>query len=254
MNSPSKSYIIWFSQRTGSTLLCKALEATNVAGKPGEWLLAADMPDLLEGHQVDTSEALRQKLWSLASTPNGVCGLKFSPYEPYHTQLLDLFRQLPDASGAGTNRADVWSNVMPNCRHIFLTRRNKVRLAVSWWKAICSQEWHREVDGPALDQGDHSAYNYEAIDHLLCEATLREAAIQELFSEGDIVPHTIVYEDFIADFEGTIRDTLDFLEVTLPERITIEPPFFTKLADDVSEAWVQRFRRERQQGWTNIAW
>ena len=101
MNSPSKSYIIWFSQRTGSTLLGKALEATNVAGKPGEWLLAADMPDLLERHRVDTPEALRQKLWSLASTPNGVCGLKFSLYEPYHTQLLDLFRQLPDASGRG---------------------------------------------------------------------------------------------------------------------------------------------------------
>ncbi len=254
MNSPSKSYIIWFSQRTGSTLLCKALEATNVAGKPGEWLLAADMPDLLERHGVDTPEALRQKLWSLASTPNGVCGLKFSLYEPYHTQLLDLFRQLPDASGVGPIASDVWSNVLPNCRHIFLTRRNKVRLAVSWWKAICSQEWHREADGPTLDQDERNAYNYAAIDHLLCEATLREAAIQELFSEGDIVPLTIVYEDFIADFEGTIRRALDFLDVTTPENITIEPPYYTKLADDVSEEWVQRFRHERQQGWTNIAW
>ena len=102
--------------------------------------------------------------------------------------------------------------------------------------------------------GRRNDYNYAAIDHLLCEATLREAAIQELFSEGDIVPLTIVYEDFIADFEGTIRGTLDFLDVTVPERITIEPPFFTKLADDVSEEWVQRFRHERQQGWTNIAW
>ncbi len=194
------------------------------------------------------------RLWSLASTPNGVCGLKFSMYEPYHTQLLDLFRQLPDASDLSKNRADVWSSVLPNCRHIFLTRRNKVRLAVSWWKAICSQEWHREGDSPVVNQDAYDAYNYAAIDHLLCEATLREAAIQELFSEGDIVPHTIVYEDFIADFEGTIRGTLDFLDVTVPERITIEPPFFTKLADDVSEEWVQRFRHERQQGWTNIAW
>jgi LPS sulfotransferase NodH len=38
MCKPSKSYIIWTSQRTGSTYLCKCLLNTDVAGNPDEWL------------------------------------------------------------------------------------------------------------------------------------------------------------------------------------------------------------------------
>ncbi|WP_342799609.1 Stf0 family sulfotransferase [Hyella patelloides] len=36
--TPKLSYTIWFSQRTGSTLLCRALESTGIAGNPSEWV------------------------------------------------------------------------------------------------------------------------------------------------------------------------------------------------------------------------
>ena len=36
---PTRSYLIWFTPRTGSTLLCKGLEDTGLLGKPGEHLL-----------------------------------------------------------------------------------------------------------------------------------------------------------------------------------------------------------------------
>ena len=35
---PNLSYIIWFSQSTGSTLLCQALASTGIAGRPAELL------------------------------------------------------------------------------------------------------------------------------------------------------------------------------------------------------------------------
>ena len=44
---PRLPYTIWFSQRTGSTLLCKALESTGIAGKPNEWFNCK--PDFLDG-------------------------------------------------------------------------------------------------------------------------------------------------------------------------------------------------------------
>ncbi|WP_019506605.1 Stf0 family sulfotransferase [Pleurocapsa sp. PCC 7319] len=47
---PKLSYTIWFSQRTGSTLLCRALQSTGLAGKPSEWLNASD---LLGKYQLD---------------------------------------------------------------------------------------------------------------------------------------------------------------------------------------------------------
>ena len=49
---PRLSYTIWFSQRTGSTVLCKALESTGIAGKPNEWLYTGD------GNLLDTTLVL----------------------------------------------------------------------------------------------------------------------------------------------------------------------------------------------------
>ena len=85
------------------------------------------------------------------------------------------------------------------------------------------------------------------------EASMREAGIQEFFAEGNIVPLTIVYEDFIQEYEQTIHSILDYLKID-PASANIDKPYFTKLADDISEEWAQRFREERQNGWPNIGW
>lgn len=80
---------------------------------------------------------------------------------------------------------------------------------------------------------------------------MREAAIQEFFDEGFIVPHTVVYEDFILSYEETVRSILDYLELPNVEEVIIAPPALQQLADNVSENWVQRFRQEKQRGWKN---
>ena len=82
---------------------------------------------------------------------------------------------------------------------------------------------------------------------------MREAGIQEFFAEGNIVPLNIFYEDFVQEYEQTIRTILDYLELDL-RSAAIAPPALTKTADTVSEEWVQRFREERQNGWTNRCW
>ena len=92
---PARSYTIWFSQRTASSLLCKALEGTGIAGKPGEWLYAPYAKDFLPYYGVKSHAELREKLWSLGSTANGVCGLKFSFHEPYFSRILELLRGIP---------------------------------------------------------------------------------------------------------------------------------------------------------------
>lgn len=85
-------------------------------------------------------------------------------------------------------RPDVWQAMFPNSRHLYMTRRNKVRLAVSWWRAIVSGEWHRR-HGQAPQDGDlQGRYSFDAINHLFAECSLREAAIEEFFAEGASCP------------------------------------------------------------------
>ena len=127
---PKLSYTIWFSQRTGSTLLCRALQATGIAGKPSEWLTLHTASNLLNKYQLDNHAELQQKLWQLGTTANSVFGVKTGAYEPYLSNIIDTFRQFPGCNPESNNRVDIWHNALPNCKHIYMTRRNKVRLAV----------------------------------------------------------------------------------------------------------------------------
>lgn len=247
---PVLSYTIWFSQRTGSTLLCHALESTGVAGRPGEWLSATDIPALYARHGARTPAELRARIWDAATTSNGVLGLKHGIYHPYFGAILDEFRQLDGHDGT---RPGIWENAFPNSRHIFMTRRNKVRLAVSWWKAIQSQEWHRLHGTPPKNAAIADRYSFEAIDHLLAEAAMREAATQEFFTKGEIIPLTIVYEDFVRRYEQTVFDLLQWLDIPASGAV-VAPPTYERLADTVSEDWVQRFRREKQATWKHNRW
>ncbi len=251
--TPQLSYTIWFSQRTGSTLLTTALAATGVAGQPEEWLETPEGEGLLAHYGAATPEALRQTLWARGTTSNGVFGAKVSFYEPHMTRVLALWRQLPNVPADAT-RSEVWARVFPNGRHIYMTRRNKVRQAISWWRAIRSETWHAPVgegETAAGRVGDKD-YDFAALRQLLDEAMLREAGIEAFFAEGGIVPLTLVYEDFARDYVGTLRRVLDYLGVALPAKMPA--PAFRKIADEVAETWVQRFRDTLQEGWIHRGW
>lgn len=233
--------MIWFSQRVGSTLLAQTLEDLGDAGRPREWLEAETIAALFAKHDVTDGRELRDALGRVATTDNGVLALKYGMRAVFHAELLELLGD--------------WNAVFPNCRHVFMTRRDKLRLAVSWWRAIQSGEWHRPArSAPTVVSPDGGArqpqappalaerYDRDAIQHLVLEASVREADIQTELARLGVVPFTIVYEDLIASYEPTVRALLEFLG--LPSQRSIPPPAFASIADHVSEAWYQRYRRE----------
>lgn len=112
--------------------------------------------------------------------------------------------------------------------------------------AFTAGQAHEEVDLS-------NAYSFDAINHLYSECSMREAGSQEFFTEGGIVPLNICYEDFIQQHEQTIRTVLRFLDLD-DQFATIPDPPLAKTADDMSEEWVQRFRKERQEGWPIKGW
>ena len=245
--SPRLSYTIWFTQRTGSTWLCEALASTGVAGRPWEHLNHASPDDALKHYNARGPAELLKRILELGSTPNGVFGIKQGYSEPRFGNMLDT---LADEGGTRLAR---WERAFPNHRHIFMTRRNKLRLAVSWWRAIKSGEWHRRK-GQAASAADLSdGYDLLAIDRLMQEAVVREAGIQELFSEAGIVPLNIVYEDALHDLGATVNTVLEFLALP-PVNSDYSSIDLEKTSDDLTEQWVQRFRNDRQDGWDGRGW
>jgi LPS sulfotransferase NodH len=252
---PEQSYILWFTQRVGSSLLAQALEDTGVAGRPREWLNAANVAEVMQKHGVATAQELRHQLWRVATTSNGVLGIKYGMVPKLHEELIELMASVePEGAPKNSDWSErAWRQFFPNCRHCFLTRRDKVRLAVSWWRAIKSGEWHRpnrpdtsvgvvepKVPGPLIDK-----YDFHAIRHLLGECRAREDAIRRQLDAWAIEPLAIVYEDLVGSFEATVRSVLDFLRVPDARAFTIPQPAFEALADGINDAWSERFLADR---------
>jgi LPS sulfotransferase NodH len=249
---PEQSYVLWFTQRVGSTLMAQALEDTGVAGRPREWLNASSAVEVMKKLGAGTARELRSQLWRVATTANGVLGIKYGMVPKLHDELLQLMASVePDATGRSY---DAWKGFFPNCRHCLLTRRDKVRLAVSWWRAIKSEQWHRPTRsdtsvGIVASNPPGSlieAYDFYAIQHLLDECCAREDAIHRQLDAWAIEPHTVVYEDLVAEFEFTVRSVLEFLGVPHARAMTIPQPAFAALADEINEAWCDRFRADRR--------
>ncbi len=250
---PNKFYRIWFTPRTGSTLLCKSLEETGIAGKAGEFFTLFDNASLCEKYNVRTYDALKQRLWQEGTSSNGIFGIKLF----YDKKIFDEIRTLRfgDANMTISNEA-LLADLFPKCKDIFITRRNKVRQAVSWWKAIKDQQWHlalNQIRNKAPKDFYEKNYDFDALSHLFKETNLRECVIQEYFSNHTIHPLTIVYEDFVANYEQTIHQLIQYLQLE-DQEYQIKKQYFQKTANEVSENWVQEFRRDLQKEMNPKVW
>ena len=252
---PRISFTVWFSQRNGSSLLCEGLKSTGVAGKPGEHFLAPANTSLLDFYKAKNYEELQRKIWQRGMTGNGVFGIKVQAPKKSKDSTISELSKLPGLHESNPTNYRVWESAFPNGKHIFLTRRNKVKQAVSWWKAIVTEEWHRKSGKvrPYSTSDVKDSYNFAAIKHLLIEATFLENRIQDFLDEGSIVPLTIVYEDFIKQYEKTIRSIIDFLEIA-ETTYSVDEPSYEQLADEVSEEWTERFKNEMQSDWEKRIW
>jgi trehalose 2-sulfotransferase len=253
VGQPKQTYILWFSQRVGSSLLAQALEDTEVAGCPREWFVGATVSEVMERNNASTALELRDRIWRDGSTTNRVAAIKYGMYPKLHVELTQLMASVLAGPAARDDRR-AWESYFPNCTHFLLTRHDKVNLAVSWWRAIKSGEWHRPNRSEPTAWGRppeprpqprDDEYSYDAINHLVREAKERERAIHDQLDRWGIKPHIVVYEDLIERFESTVRRVLSELHLDSPELI-IAKPAFAPLADAISKTWRERYIHDRR--------
>ncbi len=265
------SYLVCATPRSGSTLLCEALSATAVAGRPAEYFeamydtglprrptdyfeglravpAARALADRLPAEGGDAREALRQAatyrdylswVFAAGTTPNRVFGAKLMWGHVDH--FVSYLRDLPENAGKPVPR--MFAEVFPSLRYVRVLRRDKVRQAVSLWKALQTAIWRIERSRSGDEEPSRSRegeFSFDAIDHLRRQISVHEAAWTNYFEEAGIEPLTIVYEDFIGAYEETLVETLGYVGVA-PEARSAPALEMHRQADATSEEWVERY-------------
>ncbi len=253
MKKPSSSYRIWNANRSGSTLLCQILEDTGLAGRPGEHFTLHGEQSLCEKYGVTEYKELVEKIWSIGSTENGVFADKALGHQKTHR---DTIKELCDLKGVAMldNYEKIWADIFPDCKHLIIIRTNKVRQAVSWWKAIQDNQWHIRGDQERThpDEFYKDKYNVNALKHLFKEAVIRDIANQEYLVKHKLDFITITYEDLVSNPSKVLRNVMSHLGL---QPIDIVPKFsFQKTANQINEEWVERFKEDIQSEWETKVW
>jgi LPS sulfotransferase NodH len=266
------SYLICSTPRSGSTLLCEALTNTGVAGvpeeyyqhrrktglprRPLEYFEEAETPevDAILGSytRVDDEMSLfdprryptyREYIdWTIerATTPNGVFGAKVM--WGYFNGFVDSLRDMNNNAVQPTRL--VCERTFPNLSlWVFVTREDKVRQAVSLWKAIQNWTWKRDEGDGALIKHDLQ-YSHRAIAHLVWQLEQHDREWREFFDASGITPHVVVYEELAKHYEQTAIDIVRALGVKPSDVPVFAERRLARQADDLSERWVKRFRSE----------
>jgi LPS sulfotransferase NodH len=266
------SYLVCATPRSGSTLLCHLLDQTGVAGHPEEYfenlrhsgrprrpheyfdpdrhaniierLAFREMPDGVEPRPNPLWEPGtydRYLAWALeqGTTANGVFGAKLMwGYLGDFAQLLRAIEGMADRPVP-----DLLDRAFPGLRYIQITREDKVRQAVSLWKAVQTQAWQREAGA----DGDQSTgrmpdpiFSFRAINFLMRQLTAHDASWDAFFLGLGYEPLKVTYEELADSTDAVVRSVLEHLGIAAPADLRIGAPRLSVQADEVSEEWVAR--------------
>jgi len=286
-----RAYLVCATPRSGSTLVCQALRKTGVAGRPEEYfeaLLHSGRPrrpeeyfvgledksirDHLGERNIGDDPLPRSPLWSrtaydrylewvleTGTTPNGMFAAKLM--WGYVGDFVSLLRNVPRYSDLPL--AELLPAVFPDLTFVRVVRANKIRQAVSLWKAVQTMTWREESarrDGvfDGLDDSGESPpyrsflqdhrpqlrFHYRAIAHLLDQILIEEASWDAFFEHCGVRPLLVLYENFAADPRTSTASILERLGLDVPAGIDVEPRM-KRQSDGINDDWVRRFSELR---------
>ena len=233
-------------------MLCRALADIGTAGRPEEYFLAVDEVEqpgwrCWERGPYGTANGARCReeyleiVYRLGSTPNGVFGAKLMWNNV--RWAVAKFKEVPRFSGL--DRAELFHAAFPGLRIVNVTRRDRVRQAVSWARMAQDGVWVVSDDEPARPKG-RAEYNRKRIAALEALILDGERGWRDLYAELGVTPHEVVYEDLVSEegYEQTVRGVLRHLG--LPSAgFRVPGPRTKRQSDELNDAWVARFTQER---------
>lgn len=234
------TYLVCANPRVGSTLFCDALASTKCAGHPREYF----NPDLFGELSILTESTGGQKflerVLSLAQTENGVSGIKLM-----WTDLQFFFDTLRSGEDDGVNSSDIelFIGAFAGAKAVHLTRRNKVRTAISYWLARTTDAWACS-DSSGQPRVSVPDPDWRMITELHALSHASDMFWREFLLLCNIDRYELVYEDWTADLDGAIGAVCaEFLGIPGFPSLKIQTDLLRQAGpqtDRIESEWIER--------------
>ncbi len=244
LSAESKTILICSLPRTGSTLLCRDMTSTGVLGNGSEYLhdqsfqqLAVDMG----ADPMDLDDYL-SKIREKKSSANGVMAIKIFPSHLYNLAKKGL---LPLARG--TQLDALIKKIGGEVVIVKLFRRNKLRQAISFVKAVQSDQWGA---GDEATLGKTIRYDLQGTERAIVNIVRWEAYWAEQFEISDCHPELeLYYEDYVNERESTLVRIAELLSIPDAGEVVMSRDVaavkLKRQSDDLTEVWRKRFIASR---------
>jgi LPS sulfotransferase NodH len=245
------SCVVCTTPRSGSWLLSSAMQQSGVLGTPEEyfrpdvrlmwsveWGISAKAPyGVYVRHAID-----------YGTTDNGVFSVKL--HWPQMEWFLQRLRRIRDAGEPDGELLATW---LPRPRYVYLHRRDSAAQAVSFYRAARSGLWFQ----PAGDASDAVAERLAAsrlppsddewayVRFLEDRVTEGNEAWLGFFEDNAILPLEIAYEDFAADYSGTLGRVVEYVGAGIAADVAHLTPALVRQADERNAAWKEQYLARR---------
>jgi len=244
------SYVICTSPRSGSTLLCKLLAQTGIAGNPDSYFHQPSISAWLDDLEltVDSSLPERDVLAAIfkaaiaeGSLDTGMFGVRLQRHSfDFFTEKLAVLHP-----GYASDVERLRAAFGPTS-FIYLMREDKVEQAISLVKAQQTGLWHRAPDGTELERlapPQEPTYDGDALRAQFDELTAYERDWESWFETENIEPLRLTYEGLSEAPKETLGKVLEHLGLDARAANGVTPDV-AKLADGTNRDWAARFRAE----------
>jgi LPS sulfotransferase NodH len=216
-------YAICTEPRSGSNYLSRLLRSTGMLGRPTEYFNPMAVREVLGAVDFpDDPEAQLARLPELASTPNGVYGLK-------------LF-----SSDFDRIKSTRWAARLPGLAFVYLERQDLLGQAISLVRADQTKQWvsRREAQGDPV-------YDRVVINDTLVSLVRASTRWRFYFARNGLPVLNLVYENVVQSPESAVEAVGRLVGLAEPPKIDWdEAKGLDVQRDAINEEWRGRFVSE----------
>lgn len=231
LHGPARTYVIFFTPRSGSSWLTEILTKSGYLGIPEEWLNPNFIPNT---SKVVNSDSIANyiKMLKRKRQKGGTFGIEMTYFQYKRSFLND----------------SEFSTLFPSgTKFFYLVRKDIVSQAVSLAKAVATGVYHSaNADELKIEKANEDfKYDKKDIEKWLRHILSMEQGNEELFARLGIEPYRICYEDMTT--KGAVA-TVKFFERSIGISKDLENDIATshrKIGTEKNSLFAEAFRRDR---------